>query len=485
MARKSPAAIIILTGLALAWLMATGCVAGTPTDTPTPTPTPTATATPERPTPTPQPVLQPVIQEQPPPAPTATRPPTPAPSPLPPPTATETSPTPATATDRNRLADAAFGYLRDLAEGLGARASATEQELEAAEYLLARFTELGYRPALQEFERPAPAARLSLTLPDGAAAEEIPAFPLDGSAFGEVSGPLVFVGLGQAEDLPSGGLDGKIALIERGEITFRSKVNQVAGAGAVAAIVFNNRPGGFRGTLGATGDIPAVAIARADGNRLRELLPGVPVQVTVTVEERAEQSRNVIAELPGAGDGVVVVGAHYDTVPGVDGANDNASGTGALLALAGELAGRSFPFTLRFIAFGSEETGLHGSRHYVAGLTDGELAEIRAMVNLDSVGGGSGLHATGDRWLTSHVAETADREGIALTVGSGNRGSSSDHASFRDAWVPVIYFHGDDSSRIHTPQDTLEYVNPALLGDVATLTLDLIESLESLPEYGR
>ena len=491
MARKSRAAVIILTGLALAWLLATGCVAGAPTDAPTPTPTPTvtATATPERPTPTPQPALQPVIQAEPTPAPTATRPPTPTPSPLPPPTptATATPPTPAPATtaDRNRLADTAFGYLRDLAEGLGARDSATEQELEAAEYLLARFTELGYRPALQEFERPAPAARLSFTLPDGAAAEEIPAFPLDGSDFGEVSGPLVFVGLGRAEDLPAGGLGGKIALIERGEITFRSKVNQVAGAGAGAAIVFNNRPGGFRGTLGAAGDIPAVAIARADGNRLRELLPGVPVQVTVTVEERAEQSRNVIAELPGAGDGVVVVGAHYDTVPGVDGANDNASGTGALLALAGELAGRSFPFTLRFIAFGSEETGLHGSRHYVGQLTDGELAEIKAMVNLDSVGGGSSLHATGDRWLTAPVAETADREGIALTVGRGNRGSSSDHASFRDAWVPVIYFHSDDSSRIHTPQDTLEYVNPTLLGDVATLTLDLLESLESLPEYGR
>ena len=483
--KKSPWAVLILTGLALAWLLATGCVAGAPT--PTPTPTATATATPERPTPTPQPALQPVIQEQPTPAPTATRPPTPTPSPLPPPTATATPPTPAPATtaDRNRLADAAFGYLRDLAEGLGARDSATEQELEAAEYLLARFTELGYRPALQEFERPAPAARLSLTLPDGAAAEEIPTFPLNGSAFGEVSGPLVFVGLGRAEDLPSGGLDGKVALLERGEITFRSKVNQVAGAGAVAAIVFNNRPGGFRGTLGATSDIPAVAIDRADGNRLRELLPGVPVQVTVTVEERAEQSRNVIAELPGAGDGVVVVGAHYDTVPGVDGANDNASGTGALLALAGELAGQSFPFTLRFIAFGSEETGLHGSRHYVAQLTDGELAEIKAMVNFDSVGGGNSLRATGDRWLTGQVSETADREGIALTVRSGNRGSSSDHASFRDAWIPVIYFHGDDSSRIHTPQDTLEYVNPALLGDVATLTLDLLESLESLPEYGR
>ena len=131
-----------------------------------------------------------------------------------------------------------------MAEGLGARESATEQELKASEYLLARFTELGYSPELQEFELKSQTASLAIDVPEGMEAEEIRASPLGGSTAGEVSGALVFMGLAVADDVPSEGLNGKVALIGRGEITFRSKVDRVAAAGAMAAVVINNRPAG-------------------------------------------------------------------------------------------------------------------------------------------------------------------------------------------------------------------------------------------------
>ena len=67
-----------------------------------------------------------------------------------------------------------------------------------------------------------------------------------------------------------------------------------------------------------------------------------------------------------------------------------------------------------------------------------------------------------------------------MTVSRGFRGGSSDHVSFRDAWVPVIFFRADDTSRIHTPEDTMEFINPSLLGDTASLVLDLLESLDDL-----
>ena len=367
-----------------------------------------------------------------------------------------------------------------MAEGLGARESATEQELKAAEYLLARFTELGYGPELQEFEQKSQTGSLAIDALAGIETEEIRASPLGGSAVGQVSGALVFAGIGGAGEVPSEGLNGEVALIERGEIAFRSKVDRVAAAGAVAAVVFNNRPGGFRGTLGEGSTIPVLAISQEAGNRLRNLIAETNVEMTVAVEETAELSRNVIAELPGTGEGVVIVGAHYDTVPEVFGANDNASGIGVMLSVAGDLAGRQFPFTLRFMAFGSEETGLNGSRHYVDGLSGEELNEIKAMVNLDVVGSGEAIRVTGDRWLTNHVSEAGARDGTAVTVSRGLRGGSSDHASFREAWVPVIFFHADDTSRIHTPQDTVEFINPSLLGDTASLVLDLLESLDDL-----
>ena len=389
--------------------------------------------------------------------------------------------TPATDFERrDSLSDSSLTYLSELVQELGPRESATEQELKAAEYLMARFTDLGYSPELQKFEQASQTASLAIDAPEGTGVGEIRASPLGGSTAGEVSGALVFLGIGGAGDVPFDGLNGKVALIERGEITFRSKADRVAGAGAVAAVVFNNRPGGFRGTLGEGSKIPVLAISQETGHRLRNLMAETNVEMTVAVRETAQISRNVIAELPGTGEGVVVVGAHYDTVPQVIGANDNASGIGVMLSLADDLAGSPFPFTLRFIAFGSEETGLNGSRHYVDGLSSEELNEIKAMVNLDVVGSGEALRVTGDRWLTNHVTNTGAMDGIAVTVSRDLRGGSSDHASFRDAWVPVIFFHADDTSRIHTPQDTTEFINPSLLGDTALLVLNLLESLDDL-----
>ena len=260
--------------------------------------------------------------------------------------------------DRKAFAGSAFGYLCELTEEVGPRESATQEELEAAAFLIRRFTEFGYSPEVQTF--------------------------------------------------------------------------------------------------------------------------GLWVGASV------RKTRNIILELPGRGEGVVILGAHYDTVPDSVGANDNASGVSVLLALAERLArppwsnqmASIFPFSLRFIAFGSEETGLDGSRHYVDRLTDEELDDIRVMINLDSVGSGTSLRGQGDRWLTKHVSEAADREGILFRRRTS--GGYSDNFSFRYAWLSTIFFSGNDKSRINSPDDTIEFINPALLGDTAVLVLDLLASLEDL-----
>lgn len=199
-------------------------------------------------------------------------------------------------------------------------------------------------------------------------------------------------------------------------------------------------------------------------------------------------SSNIILELPGQGEGVVILGAHYDTVRHSVGANDNASGVGVLLAVAERLAQPPwssqmvsvFPFTLRIIAFGSEETGMTGSWHYVRQLTEEESDDIKLMINLDSVGSGTILRGPGDRWLTSHVSVVASREGVSYTsITEGY--NASDHVPFRhSAEIPVINFSGNDESRINTRGDTIEFINPVLLGDTAALVLVLLASLEDL-----
>ena len=218
------------------------------------------------------------------------------------------------------------------------------------------------------------------------------------------------------------------------------------------------------------------------------------------------RSNNIILELPGRGEGVVILGAHYDTVRNSVGANDNASGVGVLLTLAERLAQPPwsnemvsvFPFTLRFIAFGSEETGLDGSWYYVDRLTDEELGAIKVMINFDSVGSGTSLYFRGpydseltgyvseavNSWLTGQVSETVNREGVSVSAMGMREGwnisRSSDEAVFRHRGVPTIYFFGNDTARANTRDDTIEFINPKLLGDAALLVLDLLASLEDL-----
>ncbi len=103
---------------------------------------------------------------------------------------------------------------------------------------------------------------------------------------------------------------------------------------------------------------------------------------------------NVIATIPGtvSPEEILIVGAHYDSwsrggtartfAPGAD---DNASGTAAILETARVLAGRRFDFTVRIVAFGAEEYGLHGSRfHAQAARAKGE--RIIGVLNLDMIG---------------------------------------------------------------------------------------------------
>lgn len=402
---------------------------------------------------------------------------TPAPAASPAPT-----PVPTTVTTES-LTDTAFGYLRELVEGLGPRESTTVEEQEAAEYLASQFADLGYSVEMQPFsvEKLSP-EQSGLTLhPDNPGTEKIEVLPLSGSSFGEASGALVSVGLGRMDDIPAEGLEGRIALIERGEITFQRKARDARDAGAVGVVIYNNEGGNFRGDLGYSADIPVVSISGSDGQRLRELASATEIDATVSLQIAESPSRNVIAENTGTASGVVVIGAHYDTVPNVPGANDNASGTAVILTMAQALSGRTLPFTVRFIAFGSEELGLLGSRAYVDSLSDEELGQLVAMLNFDALGSGTSLGVSGDPDLTDIVVEQGRQQGIDVEVSPGLPGSSSDHASFASVGIPVIMFFSNDSSRIHTPQDTLEFINPDLPGRSATLGLDLLEVMANSP----
>ena len=458
--------------LALAAVVGFACSAAVPTAEPTPTvvpsPSPAALST-DTPSPTrsQEKVPSPSIS-----LPTATPAPSPTAATLVP--ALPTAPgltAPASLEDDGQ---AAFRYLTELSAEFAPRASGTGEELAAAEYLAARLEEFGYETSLQTFTLEMLSQELSGLTLDVPGAENVAVIPLVRSATGTVAGMLIPVGLAREEDIPEEGLDGKVALVERGVIRFSEKVRRLAEAGAVGAVIYNNSQGNFQGVLAPTVAIPAVAISQEDGERLLKLISGDEIQATVTVTVETHPSQNVVAEKAGNGQGVVVLGAHYDTLPGLPGANDNGSGTAVILAIAEGLAGYTFPFTVRFIAFGSEEVGLKGSGHYVDSLTEEQRDEIIAMLNFDALGSGKSIEILGDGPLVDRTVELAQREGIAVSIGRDRRGSSSDHASFRRAGIPVLMFTAQEFSRVHSADDTLEHVVPDLLRDSVRLALSLL-----------
>ena len=104
---------------------------------------------------------------------------------------------------------------------------------------------------------------------------------------------------------------------------------------------------------------------------------------------RGKTHQNLILNLPGSNDGkqkpLILIGAHYDAVPGSLGADDNATGVAALLELARAFAAQPARYPVRLVGFDLEEYGLLGSSEYAAQLRQQQLP-LRLMISLEMLG---------------------------------------------------------------------------------------------------
>jgi hypothetical protein len=190
---------------------------------------------------------------------------------------------------------------------------------------------------------------------------------------------------------------------------------------------------------------------------------------------------NVLGRIPGNGDldGVIVIGAHYDHLGYGDdgslepdsraihnGADDNASGTAALLEVARQMNERrgQLKRDVLFMAFSAEERGLVGASNIVRRPPEGLVIEnIVAMVNMDMVGrlrdeklsvlGGDSAEEWDDL-----VGPLCDHYGFECTVGGDGFGAS-DHSAFFAADIPVLHFFTGTHSEYHKPSDDENLIN--------------------------
>ena len=195
----------------------------------------------------------------------------------------------------------------------------------------------------------------------------------------------------------------------------------------------------------------------------------------------AGDSVNVIATRGDVvpGEPWLAVGAHLDTVPTSPGAEDNASGVGAVLAVAEAITGRRTRLPVVLIAFGAEEPRgetdddhHYGSRAYVASLTPAERRSLRGMVSLDRVGVGAvvpvGSWEEGDP-LRAELLRAAERAGVPTVAESGQR--SSDHWSFVREGLPGVRLGSTSYAAYHSADDVPAVVDPEQLGRVARLVV--------------
>lgn len=119
---------------------------------------------------------------------------------------------------------------------------------------------------------------------------------------------------------------------------------------------------------------------------IRRVLGGYGPTSAHAFPHRGRIHENILLDLPGrGGDGLVLVGAHYDGVPGSPGADDNGSALAVLLELARAFAAEPAPRPLRLVAFDLEEQDLAGSRAYAAAL-HGRGEPLHLMLSLEMLG---------------------------------------------------------------------------------------------------
>jgi Zn-dependent M28 family amino/carboxypeptidase len=289
---------------------------------------------------------------------------------------------------------------------------------------------------------------------------------------------------------------GAVALLRRGTCFMFQKARNAASAGASAVLIASHGPP-IAATLVRPGiGMPVLGISSALGAELvRSAQAGrVDMRIVVNAVTRPARTANVIADLPGRSRGVVLLGAHLDSVHTGPGINDNGSGSALVLEVARQARrlGLRPALGLRFAWWGGEELGLVGSGSYASSL-GGAARNLRAVLNFDMVGSpnfGRFVY-DGDREPPGSVQiEDAFRAYFASrhqTVDEIALAGNSDHAPFEQAGVPVGgLFTGADERKTagaagrfggtagrpydacyHRSCDTLANVNVRVLGQMA------------------
>jgi aminopeptidase YwaD len=249
-----------------------------------------------------------------------------------------------------------------------------------------------------------------------------------------------------------------------------------------------------------TATIPVVYIKKNIVEKyLKDEAASHDIKLKIEIVEKKRKGFNVIGQIENGADNTIIIGAHYDhlgygedhnslftgTKPEVhNGADDNASGTAAMIELSKLVKASKFTkYNYLFVAFSGEELGLYGSKYFTEH-SPAPTTDINYMINLDMVGrlndstkglniGGYGTSPSWGKLLT------AKDNYFTIKFDSSGTGPS-DHTSFYRKDIPVLFFftgvHGD----YHKPSDDAEKINYNGTAKIVKYIYNVVDATNSI-----
>ncbi len=232
-------------------------------------------------------------------------------------------------------------------------------------------------------------------------------------------------------------------------------------------------------------NIPVVYITKDAAKKyLNDESATLDIKSKVIISNKKRTANNVIGVINNNAATTIIIGAHYDHLGyGEDGnsmlrssgkiihngADDNASGTAAIIELAKLLkASRHKQNNYMFIAFSGEELGLFGSKYFTEHPTV-ELSTINYMINIDMIGrlndssrvvtvGGFGTTPAWGTWYNTALRKKLFTGSLIFKFDSSGTGPS-DHTSFYRKNIPVLFYFTGLHNDYHKPTDDIDKIN--------------------------
>lgn len=288
--------------------------------------------------------------------------------------------------------------------------------------------------------------------------------------------------------------------------SLQQRIDTLVALGAVGILLINpdqnaSDPSPEFTRVMATAKVPVAFITEAAVVKYLKKGNRKAVTLNVKMEENPVPTANIIAFKNNQAPTTIVIGAHHDHLgmgnsasrhrgtPALHrGADDNASGAAALLALAQYFATDTLVQgnNILFIAFGAEEMGLLGSKQWVSTATV-DLENVNYMLNLDMIGrmdleSNVVINGTGTSEKWNKIIGVKNCYPLRPTLRPSGVGPS-DHTSFYNAGIPVLHFFTGTHEDYHKPTDTEEKLNYGGIEMIVRYIQTLVIQSDQLPKF--